>query len=59
VQQQEEEEAGCSPAFLIEDLPREPSHDEIRAVTGDFGSVVGRGGSAEVFRGLASTTARR
>ena len=38
--------------FHIEDLPRKFSYDEIRAVTGDFGTVVGRGGSAEVFRGL-------
>jgi serine/threonine protein kinase len=39
-------------AFRIEELPRAFSHEEIRAVTGDFGSVVGRGGSAEVFRGV-------
>ncbi|OEL30822.1 putative receptor-like protein kinase, partial [Dichanthelium oligosanthes] len=38
--------------FLIEDLPRKFSYDEIRAMTGDFGTVVGRGGSGEVFRGL-------
>ncbi|CAO1948174.1 unnamed protein product [Urochloa humidicola] len=36
----------------IEDLPRKFSYDEIRAVTGDFGNMVGRGGSAEVFRGV-------
>ena len=38
--------------FHIHDLPRKFSYDEIRAVTGDFGTMVGRGGSAEVFRGL-------
>ncbi|CAO1948491.1 unnamed protein product [Urochloa humidicola] len=36
----------------IEDLPRKFSYDEIRSVTGDFGTLVGRGGSAEVFRGV-------
>ncbi|KAJ1284543.1 hypothetical protein BS78_03G212200 [Paspalum vaginatum] len=39
------------PSFHIENLPRKFSYDEIRAVTGDFGTVVGRGASAEVFRG--------
>ncbi|XP_062216663.1 probable receptor-like protein kinase At5g20050 [Phragmites australis] len=52
----QQEEAGCSPVqqttFRIEELPREFSYEEIRAVTGDFGSMAGRGGSAEVFRGL-------
>ncbi|RCV26431.1 hypothetical protein SETIT_5G244800v2 [Setaria italica] len=38
--------------FHIEDLPRKFSYDDIRAMTGDFGTVVGRGGSGEVFRGL-------
>ncbi|WVZ69453.1 hypothetical protein U9M48_018235 [Paspalum notatum var. saurae] len=38
-------------SFHIKNLPRNFSYDEIRAVTGDFGTVVGRGGSAEVFRG--------
>lgn len=57
LQQQEEKESGCgSPlqhaAFRIEELPREFSHDELRAVTGDFGNVVGRGGSGEVFHGV-------
>ncbi|KAK3161420.1 hypothetical protein QOZ80_1BG0076890 [Eleusine coracana subsp. coracana] len=60
VQQEEGEvEAGCSSspvvqhaAFRIEDLPREFSHDELVAVTGDFGSRVGRGGSGEVFHGV-------
>nr|CAB3473740.1 unnamed protein product [Digitaria exilis] len=41
-----------TPSFRIEDLPRKFTYDEIRAVTGDFGTLVGRGGSAEVFRGL-------
>jgi len=36
----------------IEQLPRKFTYSEIRAVTGDFGTMVGRGGSAEVFRGL-------
>ncbi|CAL4948440.1 unnamed protein product [Urochloa decumbens] len=36
----------------IEDLPRKFSYDEIRDVTGDFGTLVGRGGSAEVFHGV-------
>nr|XP_034594680.1 probable receptor-like protein kinase At5g20050 [Setaria viridis] len=47
-------EAACTAPvqLLIEDLPRKFSYDEIRAVTGDFGDVVGRGGSAEVFRGV-------
>ncbi|GJM93722.1 hypothetical protein PR202_ga10305 [Eleusine coracana subsp. coracana] len=54
----QQEEAGCSSpvvqhaAFRIEDLPREFSHDELLAVTGDFGSMVGRGGSGEVFHGV-------
>ena len=53
-------EAACTAperqtTFHIHDLPRKFSYDEIRAVTGDFGTMVGRGGSAEVFR----TTARR
>ncbi|KAF8695847.1 hypothetical protein HU200_036721 [Digitaria exilis] len=39
-------------SFRIEDLPRKFTYDEILAVTGDFGTLVGRGGSAEVFRGL-------
>jgi hypothetical protein len=52
VQQEEKEEAVQHSAFRIEELPRAFSHEEIRAVTGDFGSVVGRGGSAEVFRGV-------
>ncbi|PAN29435.1 hypothetical protein PAHAL_5G226200 [Panicum hallii] len=50
-------EAACTApvrqtTFHIDDLPRKFSYDEIRAVTGDFGTMVGRGGSAEVFRGL-------
>jgi hypothetical protein len=50
-------EAACCAApgvqqLLIEDLPRKFSYDEIQAVTGDFGDVVGRGGSAEVFWGV-------
>ncbi|RLM93816.1 hypothetical protein C2845_PM08G20490 [Panicum miliaceum] len=57
VLKQEAATAGCSTpeqqtTFHIEDLPRKFSYDEIRAVTGDFGTVVGRGGSGEVFRGL-------
>ncbi|XP_066309293.1 probable receptor-like protein kinase At5g20050 isoform X1 [Miscanthus floridulus] len=36
----------------IEQLPRKFTYNEIRAVTGDFGTMVGRGGSAEVYRGL-------
>ncbi|KAJ1284542.1 hypothetical protein BS78_03G212100 [Paspalum vaginatum] len=52
-----EDDGGSTPVqqttmFHIEDLPRKFSYDEIRTVTGDFGTVVGRGGSAEVFRGL-------
>ncbi|CAD6237667.1 unnamed protein product [Miscanthus lutarioriparius] len=35
----------------IEQLPRKFTYNEIRAVTGDFGTMVGRGGSAEVYRG--------
>ncbi|XP_034594678.1 probable receptor-like protein kinase At5g20050 [Setaria viridis] len=51
------EETGCSnpvqqTTFHIEELPRKFSYDEIRAVTGDFGTMLGRGGSGEVFRGL-------
>lgn len=38
--------------FRIEGLPREYSYGEIQAMTKDFGSMVGRGGSAAVFRGL-------
>lgn len=37
--------------FRIQDLPREFSVDEIRAMTQDFGSMVGQGGFAQVFRG--------
>ncbi|CAL4962366.1 unnamed protein product [Urochloa decumbens] len=40
------------PTLHIEDLPRKFSYDEIRTVTGDFGTMVGRGGSAEVFHGV-------
>jgi serine/threonine protein kinase len=36
----------------IEQLPRKFTYNEIRVVTGDFGTMVGRGGSAEVYRGL-------
>ncbi|CAO1948178.1 unnamed protein product [Urochloa humidicola] len=51
------EEAGCSApvqqsTFYIEELPRKFSYEEICAMTGDFGTMVGRGGSSEVFRGL-------
>ncbi|CAO1948493.1 unnamed protein product [Urochloa humidicola] len=51
------EEAGCSTplqqtTFYIEELPRKFSCEEICAMTGDFGNIVGRGGSGEVFRGL-------
>ncbi|CAL4975021.1 unnamed protein product [Urochloa decumbens] len=51
------EEAGCSTpvqqtTFYIEELPRKFSYEEICAMTGDFGNMVGRGGSGEVFRGL-------
>ncbi|KAL6614036.1 hypothetical protein ACP70R_036306 [Stipagrostis hirtigluma subsp. patula] len=38
--------------FRIEELPREFSYGELRAITEDFRCKVGRGGSAEVFRGL-------
>ncbi|CAL4962367.1 unnamed protein product [Urochloa decumbens] len=51
--------AKCSPSapvqpttFRIEDLPRKFSYEEICDMTGDFGNMVGRGGSGEVFRGL-------
>ncbi|CAL4948443.1 unnamed protein product [Urochloa decumbens] len=51
------EEAGCSTpvqqtTFYIEELPRKFTYEEICAMTGDFGNMVGRGGSGEVFRGL-------
>uniref|UniRef100_A0A0E0FQA6 Protein kinase domain-containing protein n=1 Tax=Oryza nivara TaxID=4536 RepID=A0A0E0FQA6_ORYNI len=39
-------------AFRIDGLLREYSHGEIQAMTDDFGCVVGRGGSATVFRGV-------
>jgi len=35
----------------IQKMLREFSSDEIQAMTQDFGSVIGRGGSAQVFRG--------
>uniref|UniRef100_A0A0D9V3J2 Protein kinase domain-containing protein n=1 Tax=Leersia perrieri TaxID=77586 RepID=A0A0D9V3J2_9ORYZ len=39
-------------AFQIEGLPREYTDSEIQAMTEDFGFMVGRGGSATVFRGV-------
>ncbi|KAF2951426.1 hypothetical protein DAI22_01g261100 [Oryza sativa Japonica Group] len=39
-------------AFRIDGLLREYSHGEIQAMTDNFGCVVGRGGSATVFRGV-------
>ncbi|KAF0920065.1 hypothetical protein E2562_032756 [Oryza meyeriana var. granulata] len=39
-------------AFRIEGLPREYSYSEIKEMTKDFASMVGRGGSAAVFRGV-------
>ncbi|CAO2210435.1 unnamed protein product [Urochloa humidicola] len=38
-------------AFRIQELPREFSLAEIASMTRDFGSMVGQGGSAQVFRG--------
>ncbi|CAO2165741.1 unnamed protein product [Urochloa humidicola] len=51
------EEARCSApvqqtTFYIEELPRKFSYEEICAMTGDFGNMVGCGGSGQVFRGL-------
>ncbi|XP_066359421.1 probable receptor-like protein kinase At5g20050 [Miscanthus floridulus] len=37
--------------FRIQEVLREFSSDEIQAMTHDFGSMIGRGGSAQVFRG--------
>ncbi|WVZ69816.1 hypothetical protein U9M48_018545 [Paspalum notatum var. saurae] len=39
-------------AFRIQDLPREFSYGEVRAMTQDFRTMVGEGGFAQVFRGL-------
>ncbi|KAF0920064.1 hypothetical protein E2562_032755 [Oryza meyeriana var. granulata] len=44
--------AQLRPAFRIEGLPREYSYSEIKEMTKDFASMVGRGGSAAVFRGV-------
>ncbi|CAN6193943.1 unnamed protein product [Urochloa humidicola] len=57
--QEEEEEAGSSlllprratNSFRIHDLPREFSYGEVRAMTRDFETKVGQGGSGQVFRG--------
>jgi hypothetical protein len=56
------EEEGCNTlvqqtTFYIEELPRKFSYNEIRAVTRDFRTMVGRGRSGEVFE-ASSTTAR-
>jgi hypothetical protein len=37
--------------FHIQEVLREFSSDEIQAMTQDFGTMIGRGGSAQVFRG--------
>ncbi|XP_066354703.1 probable receptor-like protein kinase At5g20050 [Miscanthus floridulus] len=37
--------------FRIRDMPKEFSSDEIQAMTQDFGNRIGRGASAQVFRG--------
>lgn len=65
-QQEEDEEAGAGrrlaqeagSLFRIQELPREFSFAEITSMTQDFGSMVGQGGSGQVFRGHL-VTARR
>ncbi|WVZ69817.1 hypothetical protein U9M48_018546 [Paspalum notatum var. saurae] len=44
--------AAAAAAFRIQDLPREFSYGEVRAMTQDFRTMVGEGGFAQVFRGL-------
>jgi serine/threonine protein kinase len=52
-QQQEQEDAGRRLQLqTIQELPREFSLAEITSMTQDFGTMVGQGGSAQVFRGL-------
>ncbi|RLN25549.1 putative receptor-like protein kinase [Panicum miliaceum] len=41
-----------SATFRIQDLPRQFSPGEVRAMTQDFRTMVGQGGFAQVFRGL-------
>ncbi|CAN6163280.1 unnamed protein product [Urochloa humidicola] len=58
LQEEEEEEAEslllprqAKASFRIQDLPREFSYGEVRAMTRDFETKVGQGGSGQVFRG--------
>ncbi|CAL5048977.1 unnamed protein product [Urochloa decumbens] len=55
---QDEEEGLLLPpqlaSFRIQDLPREFSYGEVRAMTRDFEAKVGQGGSGQVFRGQLS-----
>ncbi|CAN6200951.1 unnamed protein product [Urochloa humidicola] len=55
LQEEEEEEGLLLPRqasfFRIQDLPREFSYGEVRAMTQDFASLLGQGGSGQVFRG--------
>uniref|UniRef100_A0A0D9V3I8 Protein kinase domain-containing protein n=1 Tax=Leersia perrieri TaxID=77586 RepID=A0A0D9V3I8_9ORYZ len=54
-QEEDEEQRRRLPprtVFRIEGQPREYSYSEIQEMTQDFGCMVGRGGSAAVFRGV-------